>query len=81
MNQSAPTSSVSLSSPKGGEGRGEEVVRVHGEQLFGFIPLTNIPLTIPIHGEEINQVRGEARRMAPEADALPKNSTASANFG
>ena len=43
LNQSKPTTSVSLSSPKGGEGRGEEVVRVQGEnKITGqTIPLSH----------------------------------------
>ena len=32
-NGAKPAISVSLSSPKGGEGRGEEALRVHGERL------------------------------------------------
>jgi lysophospholipase L1-like esterase len=76
LNQSKPTASVSLSSPKGGEGRGEEVVRVHGEDQWNppvpafvgnSLPRTlkklqrHAALTVVAYGDSITHGVGESR--------------------
>ena len=60
LNQSRPTTSVSLSSPKGGEGRGEEVVKVQGEGSLTFDVLCS--------AFDVPRVRGEGERFVPLND-------------
>ena len=61
-NQSAPTTSVSLSSPKGGEGRGEEALRVQGEA--GQNAIAQLKAVTNAHLFSCRKSRSEAIKLA-----------------